>query len=47
MMYMNLSNIAVRNINGVDYQCIISEISKTKAINFMQKINLTEKGRTL
>ena len=30
---MNLSNIAILNINGADYYCIINIISKNEAIN--------------
>ena len=33
---MNLSDIAILNINGADYRCII-----------MQNINLSEKSKTL
>ena len=33
MMSMNLSDIAVLNIKGSDYYCIISGSSKTEAIN--------------
>ena len=50
MMYwwcLNLSDIAILNIHGTDYCCIISEISKSDAINLMQNINLTEKSGTL
>ena len=47
MMSMNLSNIAIFNIKGSDYRCIISLISKTEAINLMQNVNLTEKNGTL
>ena len=43
----NLSEIAVLNIKGSKYRCSISEISKSEAINLMQNIDLTEKGRTL
>ena len=46
-MSMNLSDIAISNIEGSDYRCIISGISKSKAINLMQDINLTEKRGTL
>ena len=31
MMSMNLSDIAILNINGADYCCIISGISKSEA----------------
>ena len=46
-MSMNLSVIAILNIRCADYPCIISEISKSEAINLMQNIDLTEKSRTL
>ena len=46
MMSMNLSDIAVLNIEGSDYRCI-SLISKNEAINLMQNADLTEKSRTL
>ena len=35
MLSMNLSNIVILNIKGCDYHCIISLISKNKAINLM------------
>ena len=47
MMSMNLSSIAILNINGSDYHCIISLISKREAINLMQNVDSTEKNRTL
>ena len=47
MMSMNLSNIAILTIRGVDYRCIISGISKSEAISLMQNIDLTEKSGTL
>ena len=47
MMSMNLSDIAFLNIEGSDYCCIISRISKNEAINLMQNVNLTEKSETL
>ena len=33
-------------IKNGDYCCIITGISKSKTINFMQNINLTEKSKT-
>ena len=39
---MNLIDIDILNIKGVDYCCIISGISKSEAINLMQNIDLTE-----
>ena len=47
MMSVNLSNIAILNINGADYRYIISGISRSDAINVMQNIDLTEKSGTL
>ena len=44
---MNLSDIAILNIKGSDYHCIISGICKNEAINLMQNTDLTEKSRTL
>ena len=40
---MNLSNIAVLNIQGSDYRRIITLISKNDAINLMQNADLTKK----
>ena len=47
MMSVNLSNIAILNIEGSDFRCIISLISKNEPINVMQNIDLTEKTRAL
>ena len=47
MMSVNLSNIAILNIEGSDFRCIISLISKNEPINLMQNIDLTEKSRAL
>ena len=44
---MKLSDIVILNINGADYSCIISGISKCEAINLIQKINFIEKSGTL
>ena len=44
---MSLKDIAILNNRGSDYHCIISLISKNKAINLMQIVNLTEKRGTL
>ena len=35
MLFINLSDIVILNIKGSDYHCIISLISKNKAINLM------------
>ena len=47
MISMNLGDIAILNIKGADYCCIISGISKSVAINLMQNIYLTKKSRNL
>ena len=44
MMSMNFSDIAILNIKGSDYRCIISLISKNEGINVMQNVDLTEKA---
>ena len=46
-MRMNLSDIAILNIKGSEYRCIISLISKNEAINLMQNADLNKKIRTL
>ena len=43
MISVNLSNIAILNIKGSDYRCIISLISKNEAINLLQNADLTKK----
>ena len=40
MMSMTISNIVILNINGVNYRCIINRISKSEAVNLLQKANL-------
>ena len=47
MMSVNLCDIAILNIKGSDYLCIISLISKTEAIKLLQNVNLTVKSGTL
>ena len=39
MPSMNLSDIAILNIKGADYCCIISGIRKSEAMNLMQNID--------
>ena len=43
-MSINLRDIAISNIKGSDYHCIISGISKGEALTLMQNINLTKKA---
>ena len=35
------------NINGVDYRCIIISMSKSKALNLLQKVDLKKKDTAL
>ena len=44
MISMNLSDIAILNIKGSDYRCVISRISKNEV---MQNTGSTEKSGTL
>ena len=44
MMSVNLSDIAILNIKGSDYCCIINGIGKNEAINLMQIADLTEQS---
>ena len=47
MMSLNLSGIAILNINGPDYCCILSLISKNEAINLFKHANFTVRNWTL
>ena len=47
MMSINFCDIAILNIKGPDYRCIISLISKNEAIKLSQNVDLTEKRETL
>ena len=40
----NLSDIVILNIKDTNYRCIISLLSKNKAINLLQNADLTEKS---
>ena len=44
MMSVNFSNIAILNIKGSDYSCIISLISKNKAIKLSKNADLNNKN---
>ena len=46
LMFVNFSDIAILNIKGSDYHCIISLISKNQAINLMQNVDLAKKSGT-
>ena len=47
MMSMNLRDTAILSIQGANYCCIISGISKNEAIHLMQNADLNEKKKTL
>ena len=47
MIPLNVRDIAILNIKGSYYRCIISLISKIYSINLMQNADLTEKIETL
>ena len=42
MISVNLSHISIRNIHGADFCCIIKGISKSEAVNVLQKADLNE-----
>ena len=44
---MNLSDAAILNINGIVNCCLINRISKSKAMGFLNIVNLNEKNGTL
>ena len=47
MISINLDDIAILNINGVNYRCIISRINKNETLNLLRNADLTEKSGTL
>ena len=50
MVSMNFHNIAILNVHGAHYHCIISKISKNKIIKViktMQNTDLTKKGNII
>ena len=46
-MSVNLSDIAILNIKGSDYCCIIGLISKNEAIKLLKNADLTKKKRNI
>ena len=44
---MNLNDIAILNMSGVDYGCVINRISKSEAINLIRNIDLSKRSGTL
>ena len=51
IIFMNLRDIArdiaIVNINGGGYRCIITRISKSKAVNLLQKLHLNKRTTAL
>ena len=47
IMSINLDDISILKISGVDYHCIISRISKSESVNILQNVDLSEKSGTL
>ena len=47
MSIKEIKEIAILNINGADYRCIIGGISKSEAVNLLRNGDLTEKSATL
>ena len=45
--FVNDSDIAIWNIKGSDYCCIISLTIKNEAVNLLKNTDLTEKSGTL
>ena len=46
MMSLYFDDIAILNINGVDYRCVISGISKSEVVTLLRYVDLTEKSWT-
>ena len=42
VMSMSLSDIAILNIHGTNYCCIVSRINKNEAVNLRQNMYLTK-----
>lgn len=47
MMSINLTNVAILIICGVDGYCIIKRIRKIETLNLLQNAHLSEKSRSL
>ena len=43
MMAYKLENLAILNIKGIDYRCVIWNMSKSDAINRLNKSELDDK----
>ena len=47
MLIMNLSDVVILKVQGVDCRCITTGISKSVAVNLLQKTGLKKKNGTL
>ena len=47
LMSINLDDIVISNINGIDFQCNINGVNKSEATNLLKNADLTEKSTTL
>ena len=44
MLHLNISDIAIITVKGVDYHCVIHGISKSEAIHLLQNSVLDDHG---
>ena len=44
MMAYELKNIAILNVKGVDYRCVLWGVTKNEAINILDNSKLDDKG---
>ena len=44
MTAYELKNIAILNVKGIDYRCILLGISKNEAVNILNNFVLEDKG---
>ena len=44
LMVYELKNIAILNVKGVDYRCVLWNISRNDAINMLNNYKLDDKG---
>ena len=47
MMSMNLNDIAILSVHGIDYCCIINGISKSGAMGLLRNSSVNQKRGTL
>ena len=47
LMFINLNDVFIVNINGANNRCIIDRICKSDALNILKNFDLTEKTRVL